>query len=311
MTTIKSVWGLPKDHPDYFKLVLRNGTISEDFSSYNNRVSTDFLENRPSYARYMSQHKFNTQRPLKFLDKRGLLEMEVKTRNDIAELRGGIDENDFKYYELIKNNPTYSNQSDIYERISLLEREIPEGTPFRRDIIDELTRDYILTKFKVSGLKTQSSLPFRETRETPQQRINRINSMRLQQEQEAQRIREEQLLAEQQAVQQREMERREMERRAVEDTQRLIDEARRRREEFRSEAGAGAGSGFRPLEPEIIRTKSGTAIDVVRSDDPSDTTRYVYTNRGLMSVDEFKKLTAKNQKKVLKDTRPRGRRPRR
>lgn len=151
---VPAVWSnQQKDHSDYARFVLRNGQVQDNtFESYLNNSNTDFLENAPKGAMYVRQHKFKEEADIFKFDKYGNLEIDDLDRDELWNRKKGImeleDDRTAQLRELIAQYPNLVERDKIKERVEEIKRNVALSVPNRQQVIDLLTRDYILSLYR-------------------------------------------------------------------------------------------------------------------------------------------------------------------
>lgn len=146
-----AVWSNQLKHlPDYTKFVLRNGQIDENtFESYLNNSNTEFLENHPKGAQYLRQHQFKQIREPFIFDEMGNIELDDSMKEELLAKKDGLEtDRGAMLLALIQQYPEIKDRDEINLKIEQIKREVPQSVPNRQFVIDNLVRDFILSKYR-------------------------------------------------------------------------------------------------------------------------------------------------------------------
>jgi hypothetical protein len=145
------------EHPDYYRFVLRDGSIDSEWRSVNNFSNDQFLQEKPAYAglvRTNHKHKIYDEN-VEVRNVGGQLVVDTEERDDVYALRDQRDsENTTLLVDLIRNMPWIAEQEEIQRRLAELDRRVPQNIPKRNEVLDALIKDFLISRFK---LETQGS----------------------------------------------------------------------------------------------------------------------------------------------------------
>jgi len=156
----KSTFGTPW-HPDYYKFVLRNGDIDPNtWESVNNFSNDSFLENKPAYGGLVkTSHRFKNADEIAVVrNVMGQLVVDTSERDDIYALKEQRDsESTALMIDVLRAYPQIADSQEVQEQLALLDARVPQNIPNRSAVLEGITRDYLISRYKIENPSATSA----------------------------------------------------------------------------------------------------------------------------------------------------------
>jgi hypothetical protein len=184
-----AVWSKTgQEHPDYYRFVLRDGSIDSEWRSVNNFSNDQFLEDKPAYAglvRTNHKHKKYDENVV-VRNVGGQLVVDTDDRDDLYALREQRDSaNNTLLVDLIRNNPNLAEQEEIKSRLAELDARLPKSLPNRQAVLDGIIKDWLITRYKMETKGVPSRPLISAEGTTIQSRLKRLVDIAVAEEQQA------------------------------------------------------------------------------------------------------------------------------